>query len=113
MGHDFKGCYDLFTGRLLITGKENKNLEPEVIILEKGLDDPRAAELLPAAQLAKLREDLELIQVGYPEFDTEAYRQAHMTPVYFVTALKTFGEIGRAHVCTPVTNAHHACLLFL
>src|SRR3546814_7960887 len=28
MGHDFKGCYDLFTGRLLITGKENKNLEP-------------------------------------------------------------------------------------
>src|SRR3546814_9761403 len=87
MGHDFKGCYDLFTGRLLITGKENKNLEPEVIILEKGLDDPRAAELLPAAQLAKLREDIELIQVGYPEFDTEAYRQGNMTP-----------EIGRAHV---------------
>src|SRR3546814_7730709 len=23
------------------------------------------------------------------------------------------GEIGRAHVCTPVTNAHHACRLLL
>ncbi|WP_370156277.1 peptide chain release factor 3 [Ferrovibrio sp.] len=91
MGHDFRGCYDLFSGRLLITGKENRNLEPEVIILEKGLDDPRAAELLPEVQLAKLREDIELIQVGYPEFDAEAYRQGHMTPVYFGTALKNFG----------------------
>ncbi|WP_341705478.1 peptide chain release factor 3 [Ferrovibrio sp.] len=91
MGHDFRGCYDLFSGRLLITGRENRNLEPEVIILEKGLDDPRAAELLPEVQLAKLREDIELIQVGYPEFDAEAYRQGHMTPVYFGTALKNFG----------------------
>src|SRR3546814_18938268 len=47
--------------------------------------------LFRSAQLAKLREDIELIQVGYPEFDTEAYRQGHMTPVYFGTALKNFG----------------------
>ncbi len=91
MGHDFRGCYDLFGKRLLLVGKENKNLEPEVIILEAGLDDPRAAEMIPAPQLEKLREDIELIQGACPEFDIESYRQGHMTPVYFGSALKNFG----------------------
>ncbi|WP_298724924.1 peptide chain release factor 3 [uncultured Ferrovibrio sp.] len=91
MGMDFKGCYDLFGRRLLLTGKENKNLEPEVIILENGLDDPRAEELLTVEQRSKLREDLELIEAACPPFDLEAYRQGHMTPVYFGTALKNFG----------------------
>jgi len=91
MGHDFKGCYDLIGKRLLLTGKENKNLEPEVIILDKGLDDPRAKELLSEAQIAKLEEDIGLIEAACPAFDLEAYRQGHMTPVYFGTALKNFG----------------------
>ena len=91
MGYEFKGCYDLIGKRLLLVGKENKNLEPEVIILDKGLDDPRAAEMIPAAQLAKLQEDIALIEGACPPFDLEAYREGHMTPVYFGSALKNFG----------------------
>ncbi|MBX3455053.1 peptide chain release factor 3 [Ferrovibrio sp.] len=91
MGHDFRGCYDLFGKRLLLVGKDNKNLEPEVVILDNGLDDPRVADYIPEAQLAKLREDIELIQGACPAFDVEAYRQGHMTPVYFGSALKNFG----------------------
>jgi peptide chain release factor 3 len=34
---------------------------------------------------------VELAQVGYPEFDLDAYRSGDLTPVYFGSALKNFG----------------------
>jgi peptide chain release factor 3 len=37
------------------------------------------------------REEVELAQAGYPEFDLEAYRHGDLTPVYFGSALKNFG----------------------
>jgi peptide chain release factor 3 len=36
-------------------------------------------------------EEIELAQIGYPEFDLEAYRNGDLTPVYFGSALKNFG----------------------
>lgn len=36
-------------------------------------------------------EEAELAQVGYPEFDAEAYRNGDLTPVFFGSALKSFG----------------------
>jgi peptide chain release factor 3 len=38
-----------------------------------------------------VREEFELAQAGYPEFDLEAYRHGDLTPVYFGSALKNFG----------------------
>ncbi|MXO65519.1 peptide chain release factor 3 [Altericroceibacterium endophyticum] len=38
-----------------------------------------------------IAEEAELAQVGYPEFDLEAYRNGDLTPVYFGSALKNFG----------------------
>ncbi len=40
---------------------------------------------------AKLREDLELIEGVYPEFDVEPYLQGKLAPVFFGSALNTFG----------------------
>jgi peptide chain release factor 3 len=57
----------------------------------KGLDDPQLAERLPAAALAKLREEVELVRAACPTFDVDAYRGGHLTPVYFGSALKNFG----------------------
>jgi len=36
-------------------------------------------------------EEIELAQIGYPEFDLDAYRGGDLTPVYFGSALKNFG----------------------
>nr|WP_137676903.1 peptide chain release factor 3 [Parerythrobacter lutipelagi] len=36
-------------------------------------------------------EQVELAQIGYPEFDLDAYRNGDLTPVYFGSALKNFG----------------------
>lgn len=40
---------------------------------------------------AMFAEEAELAQIGYPEFDLEAYRNGDLTPVYFGSALKNFG----------------------
>ncbi|MCP5392997.1 MAG: peptide chain release factor 3 [Sphingomonadaceae bacterium] len=39
----------------------------------------------------RFSEEIELAQIGYPEFDIEAYRNGDLTPVYFGSALKNFG----------------------
>ncbi|HSG56867.1 MAG TPA: peptide chain release factor 3, partial [Paracoccaceae bacterium] len=36
-------------------------------------------------------EEVELAQIGYPEFDLEAFLSGDLTPVYFGSALKNFG----------------------
>jgi len=89
-GADFRGCYDLLRNRMLLlesAGKERAGTE----IACQGLDDPRLAEALPAAQLERLREEAELARAGYPAFDRESYLGGHLTPVYFGSALKNFG----------------------
>ena len=46
----------------------------------------------PAGELPpEIAEEVELAQVGYPEFDAEAYRHGDLTPVFFGSALKNFG----------------------
>jgi hypothetical protein len=42
---------------------------------------------LPKAALAKLREEVEMAKGLCPPFDPKAYREGHLTPVYFGSAL--------------------------
>jgi len=90
MGGSFEGIYDLATKRLLLPEGNSREFHGKVI-QTSGLDDPQLDAILSAENLAKLREDVELAQVGYPEFDAEAYRHGDLTPVYFGSALKEFG----------------------
>jgi peptide chain release factor 3 len=90
MGADFKGCYDLLRDQLLLFDPGRGDRMAEAIQC-KGLDDPQLAERLPAAALAKLREEVELVRAACPPFDRDAYRAGHLTPVYFGSALKNFG----------------------
>ena len=80
-GADFRGCYDLVRERMLLLDGSQ----------EAGLDDDRLAQALPAAQLAKLREEVELVGAACPAFDKKSYGEGHLTPVFFGSALKDFG----------------------
>jgi peptide chain release factor 3 len=64
------GVYDLLspTVRLLDTADGSH-------IPVEGLADPALDKLIPAARLAELREQADLVQGGYPEFDEEAFLQ--------------------------------------
>jgi peptide chain release factor 3 len=43
------------------------------------------------AEAARLDEDVTLARAGLPAFDLESYREGHLSPVYFGSALKNFG----------------------
>ncbi|HEY2444173.1 MAG TPA: peptide chain release factor 3 [Rhizomicrobium sp.] len=49
------------------------------------------AELLPADELARLDEEVQLARHACPAFDADIYRTGHLTPVFFGSALKNFG----------------------
>ncbi|HEC01688.1 MAG TPA: GTP-binding protein, partial [Sphingomonadales bacterium] len=61
MGRDFKGCYDLINDRLILIEK-SKNDRPDAGITCEGVDDPRLDDLLPADQLAQLRDEIAMVR---------------------------------------------------
>ena len=89
-GRDFLGTYDLFRDSLLLfeRGVHDRVVEP---ISCRGLDDPLLAQRLPAAALATLREQVEMARGLCPPFDLESFREGHLTPVFFGSALNNFG----------------------
>jgi peptide chain release factor 3 len=90
LARGFLGTYDLFADALLLfeRGAHDRVTEP---VRCSGLDDPKLPQLLPRAALAKLREEVEMAKGRCPPFDPLAYRQGHLTPVYFGSALNNFG----------------------
>lgn len=90
MGRSFKGCYDLFKDQLVLF-ERSKGEYINAGIQCQGLDDPKLDELLEADEVAKLREDIEMLRGLCPDFDRQAYLEGTMTPVYFGSALNNFG----------------------
>ncbi|MEP3052287.1 MAG: peptide chain release factor 3 [Erythrobacter sp.] len=77
MGGQFEGVLDFGTGEV------SRPEGPSKEFLGKRDANPAIPE--------EWAEEAELAQVGYPEFDLEAYRNGDLTPVYFGSALKNFG----------------------
>ncbi|HSN85603.1 MAG TPA: EF-Tu/IF-2/RF-3 family GTPase, partial [Thermoanaerobaculia bacterium] len=90
MGQSFLGCYDLFHDRLLLLDRSRRDVvrEPEVC---QGLDDPLLDARLGDRAVSKLREEVEMARGLCPEFDLDSYREGHLTPVFFGSALNNFG----------------------
>ncbi|WP_417826955.1 peptide chain release factor 3 [Thalassospira povalilytica] len=88
-GRDFHGCYDVVNDQLLFMEKGG-NVVKEAIPI-KGLDDPKLDELIPDYLLEKLREEVEMVREICPPFDLQSYREGHLTPVFFGSAVNNFG----------------------
>ncbi|MCG2637882.1 peptide chain release factor 3 [Bradyrhizobium sp. CCBAU 11434] len=85
-GRDFLGTYDVINGG--------------VRLLEGGGAKTGAAQQIEIAELAKLnanldasavKDELELVTEASKPFELEAFREGHLTPVYFGSALRNFG----------------------
>ena len=88
MGQGFRGVYDLWRKRtVLLTGDEGTATE-EVV---DGFDREKLSGRMPAAQIEAVAQELELVEGAMAPFDAAAYRAGHLTPVFFGSALKTFG----------------------
>jgi peptide chain release factor 3 len=85
-GRDFLGTYDVATGGIRL--------------LEGGGAKTGAAQQIDLADLtrtnanldvAAIRDELELVTEACKPFELEAFREGHLTPVYFGSALRNFG----------------------
>ncbi|MEF8844591.1 MAG: peptide chain release factor 3 [Bacteroidales bacterium] len=89
-GPHFKGVYDLYKEKLNLFSGQNKQQVEEGIEF-KDLDDKELENYLGESFAGTLREDIDLIQGVYPEFDTTQYHKGHLAPVFFGSALNNFG----------------------
>lgn len=89
IGAKFKGVYNIYEHSLDLFTPDKQKVTERVEI--DSLADPRIDEAIGEADANKLREDLELIEGVYPEFDTKDYLEGKVAPVFFGSALNTFG----------------------
>ena len=89
-GRDFIGCYDILHDRLELMDRADRNRVAQSIVID-GLDDPKLAEHMPPAQLDQLREELEIAKGLLPKFDRAAVLNGSMTPIWFGSAINSFG----------------------
>ena len=90
VGRDFLGCYDLLRDRLELMDRADRNKVAESIAIE-GLDDPKLAEHVPDALLEQLKEEVEMARELLPKLDPQAVLEGHMTPIWFGSAINSFG----------------------
>ncbi|SFN34045.1 peptide chain release factor 3 [Salegentibacter flavus] len=90
MGYDFKGIYNIWEKNVnLFTGDPRKDIEETVEISD--LNSEELDQLIGNTAAETLREELELAQGVYPEFDKVAYLEGNLQPVFFGSALNNFG----------------------
>ncbi len=87
-GKEFAGVYDREEQRILFFSGETKG--KKVNSMEVALEDPTLDETLGAEKAAKLRDEVELLGAGR-DFDMQAVRNGTLSPVFFGSALTTFG----------------------
>ena len=89
IGAKFKGVYNIFERSLDLFTPSKTQVTERVEI--ENVNDRRIDEAVGEKDAEKLRADLELIDGVYPEFDTNQYLKGKLAPVFFGSALNTFG----------------------
>ena len=84
-GRDFAGTYDLKTGEMRLIAEDGKTVEPQP------LDLTALAAQNSMLDAAAIQEELELVKEACRPFDFTSFREGHLTPVFFGSALKNFG----------------------
>jgi peptide chain release factor 3 len=84
-GRSFAGTFDLRHNRIRRIDTEE---EPTPV---SGPGDEAIAALLPPEELDGWRDEVALAQEACKPFDLEAFREGHLTPVFFGSALRNFG----------------------
>ena len=87
-GREFVGTLDLASNTLR---RNQKGDESDAGQKVDGEDDKLFDELLPHGAVDTFREEVFLAREGCKPFDLEAFREGHLTPVYFGAALRDYG----------------------
>ena len=83
-GRDFVGTVELGSGGV-------RRLEADANAPREQMDAQQMAALSPNLDAAALEEELMLAKEGTKKFELAPFREGHLTPVFFGSALKNFG----------------------
>jgi peptide chain release factor 3 len=84
-GRDFAGTYDLAARHVRLLDRDGPPLPVP-------LGDAAAlAEVVPSIDAEAATEELSLVAEACGRFDLQAFREGHLTPVFFGSAIKNFG----------------------
>ena len=89
IGQNFKGVYNIFEDKLDLYTPNKQYITESINI--KDVNDPILDESVGQKDADRLRQDLELIEGVYPEFDVDTYLKGDIAPVFFGSALNNFG----------------------
>ena len=89
-GKEFIGCYDIVNNRLDIMDRADRNVVSESVLIQ-GLEDPKIIKYVPKHLIEKLKQEVEMVKGLLPTFDREAFLSGNMTPIWFGSAINSFG----------------------
>lgn len=87
-GPDFKGVYNIFNRSLKLFTPDIQEIEERIKF--EDVSDPTLEDHI-GEDADVLREELELVEGIYPEFNNEDYLSGELAPVFFGSALYNFG----------------------
>ena len=88
-GASFQGVYNLYDHNVRLFQSNKTKIAEEVVDI-KNLEDPLLDEIV-GEHASQLREDVELIDGVYDEWDPAPYLKAEIAPVFFGSAVNNFG----------------------
>jgi len=89
MGQRFKGVYNKYKEDLVLFNPHGKQSEDVVKI--EDLTDPILDDKIGESLANELREEVNVIEEVYPDFNREAYLNGDQSPVFFGSAVNNFG----------------------
>ncbi|MFC3813168.1 peptide chain release factor 3 [Lacihabitans lacunae] len=89
MGSSFKGVYHMLEHQMNFFKINKTKLEGDVKKIL--LDSPELDKSVGDKDAAQLREDVEMIDAIYEEFDENRYKTGEVAPVFFGSAVNSFG----------------------
>lgn len=90
IGSSFKGVYNMYEKHLNLFDINKTKIERDIVSIND-LNDANLNDSIGDDAADKLREDIELIEGVYDEFDEEKYKSGELAPVFFGSALNNFG----------------------
>lgn len=89
IGQRFKGVYNIYEKTLDLFRPDKQRATERLEITN--INDPQIDNQVGETDAEKLRQDIDLIEGVYPAFDPEPYLQGQLAPVFFGSALNSFG----------------------
>ena len=90
MGPDLKGVYNLYEKSLILYTPNSTERVSETVAISD-ISDTELDHQIGVEEAEMLREEVELVESVYPIFDRSIYLEGEVSPVFFGSAINTFG----------------------